>query len=214
MNLIKHPKAQDTLEKLHASSAHDKQRWFELQGESGSDVSKGGGALVRLGEFYLAVSREEGEFLYIFTRAIGARNIVEFGASFGISSIYLAAAAKDNGGTFTTTEVHPEKCSALRDTFSRAELSDVVQLLEGDARETLKSVNEPIDLLFLDGWKSAYLPIFTLLRPKLAPGAVVLADNYHHDGAKDYLATVTSLELGYATTISGEMAITYVEEHC
>ena len=167
---------------------------------------------MRLGEFYLAVSREEGEYLYILARAIGARNIVEFGASFGISSIYLAAAAKENGGTLTTTEVHPEKCAALRDTFAPAELSDVIQLLEGDARETLTAVNEPIDLLFLDGWKSAYLPIFNLLRPKLAPGAVILADNCHHEAARDYLATVTSTEQGYATTISGELAITYIEE--
>lgn len=212
VNLIKHPKVQDTLDVLHAGSSDEKRKWSERNKESSSDVSKGGGEFVRLGEFYLAASREEGEFLYILARPIGARSIVEFGASFGISSVYLAAAAKDNGGTLTTTEVHPEKCAALEATFARAELSDVVQLLEGDARETLKSIYEPIDPLFLDGWKSAYLPIFSLLRPKLAPGALVLADNCHHEAAKDYLATVTSCEQGFATTISGGFAITYVEE--
>ena len=104
VKLINHSKAQDTLDKLHAASADDKKRWSERGKDSGTDYSKGGGELVRLGEYYLAVSREEGEYLYILARAIGARNIVEFGASFGISSIYLAAAAKENGGTLTTTD--------------------------------------------------------------------------------------------------------------
>jgi len=154
LKLHHQPSAQNTLDELHAASANDKQRWSERSKAAETDNSSGGGALVRLGEFYLAVSRDEGEFLYVFARAIGARNIVEFGASFGISSIYLAAAAKDNDGTLTTTEVHPEKCAALRDTFRQAELSGVVNLLEGDARETLRDINAPIDLLFLDGWKS------------------------------------------------------------
>jgi len=212
VNLIKHPKAQQTLDRLHESSASDRQKWSELGKHPGTDHSKGGGDLVRLGEFYLAVSREEGEFLYIFGKAIRARSIVEFGASFGVSSIYLAAAAKENDDTLTTTEVHPKKCAVLEETFARAGLSDVVQLLEGDARETLKTVKEPIELLFLDGWKSAYLPVFKLLEPSLAPGAVVLADNCHHEAAADYLETVTSEGPRYATTISGELAITYVED--
>lgn len=165
---------------------------------------------MRLGEFYLAVSQEEGEFLYVFARAIGARNIVEFGASFGVSSIYLAAAATDNGGSLTTTEVHPDKCAALRDTFDRAGVSDAVNLLEGDARETLKGIEGPVDLLFLDGWKSAYLPVFDLLRPKMRPGAVVLADNCHHEAAQDYLARVSVPEADCVTAIRNDLAITYI----
>ena len=210
MKLINHPAAQSVLDELHSAASDDKLRWTERSEGAGGDNARGGGDLVRLGEFYLAVSAEEGAFLYVLARAINAKRIVEFGASFGVSSIYLAAAAKDNGGTLITTEVHPEKCAALREIFDRAQLSDAVTLLEGDARETLKGVTEPVDLLFLDGWKSAYLPVFNLMRPRLKPGAIVLADNIHHEAAADYLALVSSDESGCMTVIRDDLAISYV----
>lgn len=211
MNLVNHPAAEAVLDDLHAAASEDKQRWSDRSGtDDTAKLARGGGELVRLGAFYLAVSREEGSFLYVLARATNARTIVEFGASFGVSSIYLAAAAKDNGGSLITTEVHPEKCAALRETFERAGLSDVVTLLEGDARETLKDVSGPIDLLFLDGWKSAYLPVFDLMRPKLRSGGLVLADNCTHEAAADYLATVTSEASGCMTVIRGDLAISYV----
>ncbi|WP_372835433.1 O-methyltransferase [Puniceibacterium confluentis] len=211
MPLNHHPAALTVLEDLHAAAARDAKRWSDRTGTTDATANaNGSGALVRLGEFYLAVSPEEGRLLYILARAISARRIVEFGASFGISSLYLGAAAKDNAGALITTEVHPEKCNALRETFAKADLSDAITLLEGDAHETLKSVPGPIDMLFLDGWKSAYLPIFQLLRPKLRVGALILADNCTHAAASDYLATVQSSASGCVTSIRGSLAISCV----
>ena len=209
--LENHKAAQAVLGELHREALKDQQRWQQRTGHNdAASNSAGGGDLVRLGEFYLAVSEEEGAFLNIIARAMKARRIVEFGASFGVSSIYLGAAALENGGFVTTTEVHPEKCASLRKTFERAELSNVITLLEGDARETLADVEGPIDLLFLDGWKSMYLPIYNLLRPKIPPGGIILADNCSHQAAADYLATVRSKDSGCQTVIKADMAMSYV----
>ena len=153
-------------------------------------------SLVRMGECYLAVSREEGRLLYLLARGSKATQIVEFGASFGVSTVSIAAAARDNGGTLLTTEAHPGKCAAVRVTLAAAGLDDVTTLLEGDARETLRDAETGIDFLFLDGWKGMYLPVFELLRPRLADGALIAADNIEHKGAAPYAEFVrTSKDL-------------------
>jgi len=127
---------------------------------------------------FISVPREEGLFLYLTARAIGARHIVEFGTSFGISAIYLGSAVVDNGGGLVVgSELLPEKHARAVAHLQRAGLSEVVDVRLGDAMETLQVTPEPIDLVFLDGWKDLYLPVLKLLTPRLRPGAVVLADN-------------------------------------
>lgn len=199
------------LKRLHVAAEQDQDRWAERSGTTDPAAnSAGSGPLVRLGEFYLSVSPDEGKLLYVLARAIGARRIVEFGASYGISSIYLGAAARENGGKLVTTEVHPDKCAVLRQTFAEAGLTDAIELREGDAMETLSDFEGPVDLLFLDGWKSGYLPIYQLLRPALRPGALILADNCSHPAAANYVAEVTSGSSGCVTAIKGDLSITYV----
>lgn len=126
---------------------------------------------------YIPVTPDQGRMLYLTARSIRARTIVEFGTSFGISAIYLAAAAKMSGGRFIGTELEPNKVDAARRNLADAGLSDVAEIRAGDALETLKSVEGPIDFVLLDGWKDLYEPIVKLLQPKLRPGAIILADN-------------------------------------
>jgi predicted O-methyltransferase YrrM len=135
------------------------------------------GVLPHLRNAYIPVTPDQGRFLYQTARLVRARTIVEFGTSFGISAIYLAAAARENGGRFIGTELEPNKIAAARANLRDAGLSAVAELRDGDARETLRDLDGPIDLLFLDGWKDLYLPVLEMLRPRLAPGSVVLADN-------------------------------------
>jgi predicted O-methyltransferase YrrM len=131
-------------------------------------------------DFYLPVSRREGEFLYLTARALDARRIVEFGTSFGISTIYLAAAVRDGGsGLVVGTELVPEKHARARANVAEAGLADLVDIRLGDAMETLKTTPETIDLVFMDGWKDLYLPLLKLLQPRLRRGAVVLGDNIY-----------------------------------
>jgi len=135
------------------------------------------GVLPYLSDAYIPISPEQGELLYHTARLVGARTLVEFGTSFGISAIYLAAAARENGGRFIGTEMEPNKIAAARDNLKAAGLDGVSEVRAGDARETLRDLDDPIDFLLLDGWKDVYLPMIEMLRPKLAERAVVFADN-------------------------------------
>ncbi|HDO52560.1 MAG TPA: methyltransferase, partial [Rhizobiales bacterium] len=112
-------------------------------------------------------------------KAIGATHIVEFGSSFGISTLYLAAAAKDTGGRVTGTEMEASKAEKARANLEEAGLADYAEIKVGDALETLKDLDGPVDLLFLDGWKDLYVPVAKLMEPKLRPGSLLLADNVY-----------------------------------
>lgn len=133
---------------------------------------------------YLAIGPKQGAFLYGTARAIKAKNIVEFGTSHGISTLYLAAAAADNGGRVTGSEFHASKAEKARQNLSDAGLGDLVDIRVGDAQETLKGVDGDIDLLFLDGAKDMYVPILKMLEDRLRPGSIVIADNVEH-GAEE-----------------------------
>src|SRR5262249_50312624 len=111
--------------------------------------------------------------------AIGAKHVVEYGTSFAISTLYLAAAVRDNGGgRVIGTEFEPSKHARALAHLAEAGLGDLVDVRLGDARETLATAwPEPVDLVLLDGWKDLYAPILEQLTPRLRPGAVVLADN-------------------------------------
>jgi predicted O-methyltransferase YrrM len=131
----------------------------------------------RFKDVYIPISREQGRFLYLTAVAMGARRIVEFGTSFGVSTIYAAAAARDTGGEVIGSELEPSKHERALANLAEAGLADVVEVRLGDAMETLRGVPAPIDLVLLDGWNDLYLPVLQLLEPKLRPGSVVLADN-------------------------------------
>lgn len=200
------------LARLHDEAAGDDVRWAERKRRQAAEpAAPGPDPLIRMGELYIAVSRSEGEFLYFLARAAKATRLVEFGASYGISTIYLGAAARDNGGRLVTSEVHPDKCAASRANVEAAGLADVVSLLEGDALETLQTAKGPIDFVFLDGWKSLYLPVLKLLQPKLAPGCVVIADNVDFEAAQDYVAYVRSADAGFFTHVIGDLALSYYD---
>lgn len=145
----------------------------------------------------LAVSRETGSLLYMLACGARARTIVEFGTSFGISTLHLAAALRDNGGGhLITSEFEPSKISRARDHLTAAGVIDLVEIREGDALKTL-SVDLPdtIDLVLLDGAKALYPEILSLLESRLRPGAFIVADNA--DYSPDYLARVRSPSQGY-----------------
>jgi predicted O-methyltransferase YrrM len=132
----------------------------------------------RMRSAYIPVSRSQGQMLYLIARSIDARTIVEFGTSFGISTLYLASAVKDNGGGVVVgSELEPSKHAKAEEHLREAGLDRFADVRLGDAVKTLADVDAPIDMVLLDGWKDSYLPVLKLLQPKLRPRAVVLADN-------------------------------------
>ena len=151
----------------------------------------------RLKEQPLPVSRTTGKLLYLLARAVRARNIVEFGTSFGISTLHLAAALRDNGGGHLIgTEFEPSKILRARENLAAGGLSDLVEVREGDALETLaRDLPDSIDFVLLDGAKNLYPSILSLLEGRLRAGALIVADNA--DASPEYLTRVRSTALGY-----------------
>jgi predicted O-methyltransferase YrrM len=150
-----------------------------------------------LKDFHLAVSRETATLLYMLARSSRAASIVEFGTSFGVSTLHLAAALRDNGGgRLIGTEFEPGKLAQARANLAAAGLADLVEIRAGDALETLAhGLPESIDLVLLDGAKGLYPRVLALLEPRLRPGALLVADNA--DRSPEYLASVRDPAGGY-----------------
>lgn len=146
---------------------------------------------------FLAVSPRTGVLLYMLARARGARSIVEFGTSFGLSTVHLAAALKDNGGgRLITTEFEETKIKRARAHLTEAGLAHLVEFRAGDALETLtRDLPDAVDLVLLDGAKSLYPRILALVEPHLAPCALIIADNA--DDSPAYLSEIRAEGSGY-----------------
>ncbi len=157
----------------------------------------------RIKDLWLPVSRSTGTLLYLLARSTGAHHIVEFGTSFGISTLHLAAALRDNGGgSLITSEFEPGKVAKAREHLALGDLADLVEVREGDALQTLASgLPEAIDLLLLDGAKALYADVLALVEPRLRPGALIVADNA--DFSPDYLARVRAPGSGYLSVPFG-----------
>jgi predicted O-methyltransferase YrrM len=120
----------------------------------------------------------QGMFCYLAARAIGARRIVEFGTSFGLSTIYLALAVRDNGGgQVIGTEMVPAKAERARRNLQEAGLAELVEIRVGDARDTLRGLAGPVDLLLNDGFPPPMLAVLQTVAPAMRSGAVVISDN-------------------------------------
>jgi predicted O-methyltransferase YrrM len=146
---------------------------------------------------FLPVSAETGRLLYMLARASNARAIVEYGTSFGLSTLHLAAAVKDNGGgRVIGSEFEPSKVARARQHLAAAGLAELVEIREGDALETLsRDLPATIDLVLLDGAKVLYPRILALVEPHLSRRALIVADNA--DDSPEYLAHVRGPASGY-----------------
>jgi predicted O-methyltransferase YrrM len=146
---------------------------------------------------YLSINPQLGRFLYVLARTSGARRIIEFGTSFGISTIYLACALRDNGGGHLIgTEFEPAKAKRAEENLNAAGLADLVEIRLGDALETLKQLDGPIDLVLLDGAITLYLPVLKLVEPHLTSGSIVLGENAIKQ-SPEYLDYIRDARNGY-----------------
>ena len=153
-----------------------------------------------LSEFYLPVTADAGRLLYALVRASRPSTVVEFGMSLGISAIHLASAVRDNGtGRVVTTELSADKVAAATRNFADAGLADLITVLQGDALQTLAGVEGPVEFVLLDGWKDLYIQVLELLEPRLAPGALVVADNTSMPALQPYLDYVRDPANGYVS---------------
>ncbi|HAX78597.1 MAG TPA: methyltransferase [Cyanobacteria bacterium UBA11372] len=130
-----------------------------------------------LDEMMLAVGWKTGEFLNMLLKTQGGKRILEIGTSVGYSTIWLAEAARVNCGCVTTLECVAAKQAQAVENIRRTGLEDFVDFQLGDALKLLENLPGPWDFVLLDLWKELYIPCFDLFYQKLAPGAIVVADN-------------------------------------
>jgi predicted O-methyltransferase YrrM len=184
MSLLKDPKLKLLLDRLHAQSdaqlaeidefcaereQHGQIDWRVFDDEMHHFFA----------DKLVALDRDKAEFCYQLCRSLNATRVVEAGTSFGISTIYLAAALRDNqveNGVVIATECNSQKAMAARMNFTEAGLSEFIELREGDLRQTLRDVGGMIDFMLVDIWEVAR-PALELVSPHLRRGAIVACDN-------------------------------------
>ncbi len=141
-------------------------------------------------EAYLSISQDQGEELSRIIKERKFKNIVEFGTSFGISTIYLAQGAMETGGHIITTELIESKAIKAIENFKSAGVSELIEVRIGDAMETLRGHDNSIDLLLLDGWKDLYLPLFRMLEPNFHKTTIIYVDNADMADSRKFLAAI------------------------
>ena len=173
MNKIEEKNIKNTLNELFKDSKYD---YFRMM----KGVAKSRFRPIQPADFkdvYLSISKEQGEGLVQLIKKKNIKNIVEFGTSFGISTLYLAQGVMNTNGQIITTELIPSKAKKAIENFTKAGVNELIEVRVGDAMETLKNHDESIDLLFLDGWKDLYLPLFQMLEPNFHKDTIIYVDN-------------------------------------
>jgi predicted O-methyltransferase YrrM len=199
-SILNDPKLEALLDRLHAQSdtqidetnAHFERREQEVAIDQENFYDDD---MYRfLSDKMVALDRDKAEFCYLLCRSLRATRVVEAGTSFGVSTLYLAAAVRDNrveNGVVIGTECEPKKVEIARANFKEAGLSEFIELREGDLRQTLQDVGGPVDFMLVDIWEVA-LPALELVSSSLRPGAIVACDNTTVDAAEyvDYFEFV------------------------
>jgi predicted O-methyltransferase YrrM len=199
-NTLRTPWVRAVLGRLLAAAARDDETprwrrpglsWETADAQERADASEAA---------YLPISPEAGNLLYILVRAKRPNTVIEFGTSYGISTIHLAAGVADNGtGRVVTTELSAAKVRAARANLEEARLADGVTILLGDARTTLDGIAGPIDFVLLDGWKELCLTVLQSLESRLAIGALIVADDIDLPSLSGYLDYVRNPASGYTS---------------
>jgi predicted O-methyltransferase YrrM len=199
---LRDPLVHEVIERVRAEGAAP---WHRPPGhQAGTPASDRRGVFSPQDPFQFAdvafpIAPEQGDLLYLLCRAIGATRVAECATSLGISTLYLAAAVRDNGGGLVIgSEIVPEKAARARGNLADAGLDHLVDLRVGDALDTFAELGGPVDLLLVDGWPTDTPPslsrsIIELVGPQLRPGAIVVNDN----AEDDYLAYVRDPANGF-----------------
>ncbi|MGZ5934823.1 MAG: O-methyltransferase [Rhizomicrobium sp.] len=183
MSMLNDPKLETFLAALHAQSAGQDEA---IDAYSRRRIQEGtlswNGFDAQTTDFFrdkmVALELVKAEYCYALCRALGAKRVVECGTSHGVSTLYLAAAVRDNrGGTVIATEHEPDKAKIARRNFETAGLTQYIDLREGDLAETLKKIDGPVDFVLLDVWTEAVMPAIRNIAPHLRQGAIIIADN-------------------------------------
>ena len=145
------------------------------------------------GPWYANVPQRDGRFLRQITEAINARYVVEIGTSSGYSGLWFALALKRTGGKLYTHEIDPERIRIAQANFRKAGVEDLIEIIPGDAHQTVLQHEGPIDLVFIDADKPGYPDYLEKLLPKVRPDGVILGHNMRRPApSPEYVKAVTT----------------------
>jgi Methyltransferase domain len=150
-------------------------------------------------EYGFSIFPAQGDLIYLLCRAMRATRVVEFATSVGFSTLYFAAAVRDNGGGIVIgSEVVPSKVATARRNVAEAGLAAYVDIREGDGRQTLRDLGGPVDFALIDGWPLGSGPslarqIIEVVAPQLRTGGYLLNDN----GEPDYIEFIRDPANGF-----------------
>lgn len=148
---------------------------------------------IRATQSYRNVPPEDGRLLRLLAESMNAQNIIEIGTSTGISAIWMGMALQKTGGKLTTYEIDARRAATARANFKRAGMADIITLVEGDAHEEVKSLKDPIDIIFLDADKEGYVDYLDKLLPLVRPGGLVIGHNINPRMADPkFMAAITT----------------------
>jgi predicted O-methyltransferase YrrM len=152
----------------------------------------------------LAISEEDGRFLRVLIGSSGAKRALEIGGASGYSAIWMGLALRETGGRLVTIEYEAARARELADNVRRAGLSDVVQVVAGDAFKEIPKVPGTFDFVFLDAWKKDYKNFFALVYPRLDKGGLFVAHNVvnKRNEMEDFLAVVQQHPSLWTTIVS------------
>ena len=160
-----------------------------------------------LSDKLVALDRDKAEFCYHVCRALNAKRVIEAGTSFGVSTLYLACAVRDNvrgsigRGVVIGTEYEPKKAEAARANFAEAGLTDFIELREGDLRQTLVDPGGQVDFMLIDIWTPMVRPAIELVFPYLRTGSVIICDNtgQFRDSYREYFEFINDPQNAFST---------------
>lgn len=127
------------------------------------------------------VRTETRELLKVLELIQKPKRLLEVGTAVGFSSIYMSRYLPE-GGRITTIEKYPPRIAKAKENIALAEAEDKITLLEGDAEDWLKELQEPFDMIFMDAAKGQYIHFLPEVLRLLAPGGVLISDNVLQDG--------------------------------
>jgi caffeoyl-CoA O-methyltransferase len=140
----------------------------------------------------LAISAEDGRFLRLLIATGHTQRALEIGGANGYSAIWIGLGLRETGGRLVTIEYDPARAKDAAANVARAGLSDIVQVIPGDAFKEIPKLQGQFDFVFLDAWKRDYQRFFDLVFPRMPKGSLFLAHNVINKRSEmpDFLHTV------------------------
>jgi predicted O-methyltransferase YrrM len=163
---------------------------------------------IRARQSYRNVPPQDGRLLRLLAETMNARNVVEIGTSTGYSGIWFGMALQKTGGKLTTFEIDAQRAATARANFKRAGMANIITLVEGDAHDKVKQLEDPIDILFLDADKEGYIDYLEKLMPLIRPGGLIIGHNINPRMADAKFMAAITTDPNLETIVRTEVSLT------